>query len=363
MKLFKCWPLVLTILVPVGNVVADEVPYPLVTEPDVCVVDGRIVYVADRISHFELRVRQSNGIDKQIFRDVASLGHPAWSKDCKTILFWSRKSGNDEIWSMNVASSALTKLTSDPSVDADPIWSTDGTRIAFVSNRLGKNDIWIMNANGSNQTVLTNGLVGQANDPTWSPDDQRIAFSLCGFASADISLCVLANAAVAARDVRIITTSNGTFDFMPHWGVRGIVFSSDRAGGANGIWTIQPDGKLIINIAGRPEYYYSNPKWLPDGTNIVFSSLTGSGQDSTIQVVGAQGGALQTVIQPMIDLIGDLDGDGDVDRDDVNLLIERRNTEAGGPNDPYDLNHDGSIDALDARLVSLRCTRPGCVVK
>jgi hypothetical protein len=49
--------------------------------------------------------------------------------------------------------------------------------------------------------------------------------------------------------------------------------------------------------------------------------------------------------------LGDLDGDNDVDWDDVSLLLEIINTPATGPHDPRDLNQDGTIDFEDVRLV------------
>lgn len=59
---------------------------------------------------------------------------------------------------------------------------------------------------------------------------------------------------------------------------------------------------------------------------------------------------------------GDIDNDGDVDRDDFGLLIEQRNSPASGPNDPLDLDGDGRITALDARKLMFLCDRPRCAV-
>ena len=57
-------------------------------------------------------------------------------------------------------------------------------------------------------------------------------------------------------------------------------------------------------------------------------------------------------------LPGDLDQDGDVDSDDIGLILAARNTLASGPNDPRDLTRDGRIDGLDAR--SSRPSAPAC---
>jgi len=50
---------------------------------------------------------------------------------------------------------------------------------------------------------------------------------------------------------------------------------------------------------------------------------------------------------------GDLDGDCDVDRDDVTRLLTRRNERATGVDDPYDIDGDGWITVLDARRLTL----------
>lgn len=60
---------------------------------------------------------------------------------------------------------------------------------------------------------------------------------------------------------------------------------------------------------------------------------------------------------------GDLDGDGDVDQNDLNILLVAKNTPASGPGDPRDLDGDGIITALDARKLTTLCTRPRCTTE
>jgi hypothetical protein len=56
---------------------------------------------------------------------------------------------------------------------------------------------------------------------------------------------------------------------------------------------------------------------------------------------------------------GDLNGDGRVDQDDVNLFSDAIGTTVS-PADARDLNGDGKIDAADLALLRAICSRAGC---
>lgn len=62
-----------------------------------------------------------------------------------------------------------------------------------------------------------------------------------------------------------------------------------------------------------------------------------------------------------VKLVPDLDGDGDVDNNDVQVVLAARNTVAVN-NDPRDINRDGFINVTDARALSLQCTRARCAI-
>ena len=64
-----------------------------------------------------------------------------------------------------------------------------------------------------------------------------------------------------------------------------------------------------------------------------------------------------------VPLVGDIDLNGTVDQNDLNLVLAARNKAASGPNDLRDLDGDGMITALDARKLTTLCTRVRCATK
>ena len=87
-------------------------------------------------------------------------------------------------------------------------------------------------------------------------------------------------------------------------------------------------------------------------------TFVGSGQTT----IDLQYGSISVGIQVTVPsaLRGDLNGDGRVDKSDLNILLDAINTPPNGPNDARDLNHDGLINALDSRILVTLCTHPGC---
>ena len=97
---------------------------------------------------------------------ISLRGHPtvrsfAW--------FASNRTGDFEVWTMNVDGSNPIRLTTSPLRAGDPAWSPDGTKIAY--NRFefdaGGWDIYVMNADGANPTRYTN-LAGTDSSPDWA---------------------------------------------------------------------------------------------------------------------------------------------------------------------------------------------------
>ena len=70
-------------------------------------------------------------------------GAPAWSPDGGTLaLTLSRKDGDVDVYTLNLASQVLTRMTFDPGIDTEPTWSADGRKLYFMSDRAGGPQIY-----------------------------------------------------------------------------------------------------------------------------------------------------------------------------------------------------------------------------
>ncbi|HWR26276.1 MAG TPA: PGF-pre-PGF domain-containing protein, partial [candidate division Zixibacteria bacterium] len=81
------------------------------------------------------------------------------------ILFASNRSGNFDLWMMNLDGSGQEQITYDPSNESSPAWV--GSKVVFVSDKSGSKDIWSMDINGSNKKQLTSSVLDE-NMPSWS---------------------------------------------------------------------------------------------------------------------------------------------------------------------------------------------------
>jgi Tol biopolymer transport system component len=201
--------------------------------------------------------------------------------------------GNNEIAVLDMATQAITVLTSDPADDRDPVWSPDGRRIVFASNRSGTYDLWVMNADGSSPAPITSS----ADDdrfPAWSPDGSTLLFSresVLGATLAAIDTACLSMPATCEGRVRPITTEH--YDRFPAWAPGGgqIAFTTgDYAGDeTTTIALMDLDGSNYTVLAGTGTSD-SHPVWSPDGLRIAF--VSNANRDEDLWIVGRNGDSL-----------------------------------------------------------------------
>ena len=78
------------------------------------------------------------------------------------------KDGNSDIFTMDLETRVVERITEHSSIDTSPSFSPDGKYICFNSDRSGLQQIYVMRSDGTNVKRITFGK-GIYGTPVWSP--------------------------------------------------------------------------------------------------------------------------------------------------------------------------------------------------
>lgn len=130
--------------------------------------DGHTIAFAMAVNQpnsYEIFLTDVNGSDvRQIRHGLTGIGGSLdWSPDGKKLFIYAGPQGNKDIYSLDVSTGNVTRLTTSGNNAAASV-SPDGNWIAFNSTRTGNANIFIMHMDGSGMRQVTNDL-----EPDWQP--------------------------------------------------------------------------------------------------------------------------------------------------------------------------------------------------
>lgn len=210
--------------------------------------------------------------------DPPSMGKYLWSIYDSYDIFVADKKGK-----------IVKQLTNTPGYDAEATVSPKGDKIVFTSTRSGDLELWTMDIDGSNQKQITFGL-GYDGGAFFSPDGKQIVFrasrpetpeeikeykellakGLVAPTNMEIYVCD-----VDGKNLRQVTKL-GKANWAPFFHPSGkkIIFSSNHHSSRGydfQLYMINIDGSGLEQIT-KESMFNAFPMFSPDGKKLVFSS-------------------------------------------------------------------------------------------
>lgn len=93
---------------------------------------------------------------------------PRFSPDGNKVIMSMSRSGNSDIYEMDLRTRKSRQLTKHSAIDTAPSYAPDARQIVFESDRGGVQQLYVMGADGGNVRRITFGEGRYAN-PVWSP--------------------------------------------------------------------------------------------------------------------------------------------------------------------------------------------------
>ena len=244
----------------------------------------------------------------------------------KKILFTSNRTGNKDIFSMNLDGSELTQLTDYPGNDNYPAVSPDGKKIAYTSDINGVWQIMVMNWDGTDKTQITHKSF-KSGYPTWSFDGIFIFFEV--YQDGDWEIYRINS---DGSNMERLTFNQGIYDWHPccHPFQKKVIYESGNMGSED-LYFMDYYGKnkeIISSINARKRV----PAISIDGKIIVFAIY--EDDNSFIYTMDSNGENLINISGPLTKCCHPC-----ISPDNAYIAFDNA---AGGQEDLYITNPDGS---------------------
>lgn len=231
---------------------------------------------------FEPDLESVRSEPKVILNSAQGAARPALSPDGKWLAFNTTET-EEHLFVIGADGSGLRQATNGSHRNRGPRWSPDGKKIAYFSRRSGDWEIWSLTVDSGESRQVTK-LGGQnVAWPVWSSDGKRLAYTIFGFNTFLID---------AAKE-----WASQTPEKLPAYAQQGQLFNGwswSPDGKTLAGFLNRDDGVVLYDVATRTfrpvTKHGSDPVWLGDGKRLLFHDKGG------IHIVNTETGASKEVL-------------------------------------------------------------------
>ncbi len=296
------------------------------------------------------------GITPEDYLSFKFVGDPHISPDGRVVAYvlttidQKKNRRESSIWLVPAdGSAAPRRLSAEGFSSNSPRWSPDGKTLAILSARstelpageTPKSQIYLLSMTGGGEAIALTKLKNGVQSYQWSPEGSRIVVvstsgPMDGVAAADRKSDVrhythiqykfndsgwfddkrrhLWVVSVPGGEANQITEGQDWNDTDPQWSPDGarIAFVSDRTGKAyddshnTDVWVIPAVGGTLTKISDHA-FEDENPRWSPDGKQILFTGQTAVHQFAKLYIADSAGGAAsQLAVKDFDTIAGEL---------------------------------------------------------
>lgn len=252
--------------------------------------DSRIAFISNRSGQKELYLMEVDGSQPERLTSHQSIVlNPDFAPQGRELIFTSYRQGQPELYRKEIYSGREARISARSGINISARYRPDGGEIALTLSHDGNPELYLLGTDGSVHRRLTNDW-GIDVDPSWSPAGDRLVFVSDRLGNPRLFIIDVVSG--AQRQL----TVNGKYDATPAWSPQGDRIAFARLEERQfDLYTIRPDGSDERRLTFGPGNK-EHPRWSPDGRFLVFTS----DQDGSraVYLMRADGSGIRKVSPP-----------------------------------------------------------------